>query len=335
MVLAAHLGIWPGGWIGVPLFFVLSGLLITRILRRERAADSFWKPFYIKRATRILPPLAIAFLIGALSYSVPWRKIGFYYVFFAANISETLYQGAAGGLSVLWSLAVEEQFYLLWPFAIRFLNRKQLIRFLIALLVIEPILRAAFTPMFSTMWPIYFLTPFQLDGLAAGSLLAILLEDLGTTELLRFWSGKIFVSTVLLFSGLSFIPVFGVGTNSVEFNSVGYSLVALGAVSFICFVLLRPDALISKLLSIPVVTFLGTISYGIYLYHKIGMVLAVQIGAHMGDMHHKQLIFFSVLPMVAFSWLSFVLYERPIMRWGRRTAEGRDRSPGINRSSPL
>jgi peptidoglycan/LPS O-acetylase OafA/YrhL len=319
MVATAHLGLWGNGWIGVPLFFVLSGFLITGILRRDRAAISFWTPFYIKRATRILPPLMVALIIAAVFFSIPWRKLGLYYVFFGANIAEALHRGESGGLGVLWSLAVEEQYYLLWPFAVRFLDRRHLIHLLVVLLLFEPVLRAAFTPLFNSMWPIYFLTPFQLDGLAAGSLLAILLEDAAATERLRKWSGKVALLLVVLFAALGRFPIFNVGANSIAFNSLGYSLVSLAAVSFVAYVLLQ-QAIVSKVLSNSSIVFIGTISYGIYLFHALGIDLAVRSGSRLGIFHLHRLAVLSLLPVVAFSWLSFRFYERPIIRWGRRRA---------------
>jgi peptidoglycan/LPS O-acetylase OafA/YrhL len=320
MVAAAHLELWSNGWMGVPLFFVLSGLLITRILRRDRAAASFWGPFYIKRATRILAPLAVALIIAALFFSIPWRRLGLYYLFFAANIGEVLHRGESRGLGVLWSLAVEEQYYLLWPFAIRFLNRRHLIQLLVVLLMVEPILRAVFTPVFDSMWPIYFLTPFQLDGLAAGSLLAVLLEDAATTEWLRQWSGKVALLLLVLLTALGRIPAFNVGANSIAFNSLGYSLVSLAAASLIVYVLLQPQAIVSKTLRIPFVVFLGTISYGIYLFHVLGIDLAVRTGSRLGILHLHRLAGLALVPVVIFSWLSFKFYEQPIINWGKRRA---------------
>src|SRR5215469_12179944 len=141
LVVAHHFDLLPLGWTGVHLFFVLSGLLITGILRRSRHDRSYWAPFYVKRATRILPPLVLTVLSTAVFLSIPWRKLGFYYIFFAANFAEAFHRGESRTLGVMWSLAVEEQFYFFWPFAVRFLNRTQLMRMLLLLLFFEPILR--------------------------------------------------------------------------------------------------------------------------------------------------------------------------------------------------
>jgi peptidoglycan/LPS O-acetylase OafA/YrhL len=156
MVFATHAGLFGIGWAGVQLFFVLSGLFITGILRRSRDASSYWPPFYLRRATRILPPLLIAFICAAMMSSVSWRKVGLLELLFLANVAETLYRGHTGTLGVLWSLAVEEQFYFVWPLAVRFLNRTQLIKLLIVIFIAEPVLRGFATPLVSSFWPIFF-----------------------------------------------------------------------------------------------------------------------------------------------------------------------------------
>ena len=206
LVFALHTGFFNLGWIGVNLFFVLSGLLITGILRTGREGASFWAPFYIKRATRILPPLILVVIAAAIFCDIEWQKIGIFEVFFLANVVPVFFPQADRALGVLWSLSVEEQFYLFWPLAIRFLDRRRIIQMLVVVLAVEPILRAAVTPFVSSYHPIFYLTPFQLDGLAAGSLLALLLEDEGHTAQLKNWSGQTTLISLVLLAGLSFVP---------------------------------------------------------------------------------------------------------------------------------
>ena len=142
------------GWIGVDLFFVLSGYLITQILRRDRESPIYWRAFYIKRAMRILPPLALCLLLCAVFYPQEWHAMKFYYLFFLANVGLIPYHGAQE-FGMLWSLAVEEHFYFFWPIAVRKLERTTLIRILVAVLFLEPVLRAIVTPYTTTYWPIY------------------------------------------------------------------------------------------------------------------------------------------------------------------------------------
>jgi peptidoglycan/LPS O-acetylase OafA/YrhL len=320
LVFATHVEILPLGWIGVQLFFVLSGLFITNILRRSRSEASYWPPFYIRRATRILPPLAIAFLGAALFSNIPWRQVGFLEVFFLANVAETLHRGQTGTLGVLWSLAVEEQFYFAWPFAVRFLDRRHLLWLLTAILIGEPILRAAATPFCSTFWPIFFLTPFQLDGLAAGSLLALLLEDAQSAALIRRGSTWLFCASALLFAAFSFLPQFHREANSILFNSMGYSLINLCCCGLVAFVFSFESSPVSRVLAWPAVDFIGTISYGMYLFHPIILLLADRAGTVLHFHHNRILAPLTLLALILVSWLSFRFYEQPLISWGRKKA---------------
>jgi len=328
LVVAHHFDLLPLGWTGVHLFFVLSGMLITGILRQSRNERSYWCPFYLKRATRILPPVLIAVLSAATFFSLPWRKIGIYYVFFAANFAETLYRGESRTLAVMWSLAVEEQFYFLWPFAVRFLSRRQLIRLLIVILVAEPILRALATPSFSTSWPIFFLTPFQLDGLAAGCLLSLIFESETATEVLRARCVRFLFMSLSAFAVFSLLPRFHRADNSILFNSLGYSLVVAIAACFISFIVLRPDNVVSKILGSSRIVFVGTISYGIYLFHPLMMEISADILKAVGFYHQRTMAPVTIAAIVAISWLSFRFYEQPIVRWGRHKAAEHQRKQG-------
>jgi peptidoglycan/LPS O-acetylase OafA/YrhL len=335
LVLSVHFWFFRLGWTGVHLFFVLSGLLITGILRRARNDRFYWAPFYIKRATRILPPVLVAVLGAAVSLIIPWRKIALYYIFFAANFAEARYVGESKTIGVMWSLAVEEQFYFLWPFAVRFLNRTQLIRLLVAILAAEPILRALATPRYTTCWPIFLLTPFQIDGLAAGCLLSLLLESESSTKWLRTWCTKLLILSVAVFSICSFLPSFHREANSILFNSVGYSLIVAVAVFFIAYVLLRPTKPAGKVLALPSVVFIGTISFGIYLFQPLILELSGRFLQTIGFYHQRAMSPVTIAVIVAVSWFSYQFYERPVVRWGHRKAAERQESDRYNDANLL
>jgi peptidoglycan/LPS O-acetylase OafA/YrhL len=320
LVFLIHVNIGRFGWQGVSLFFVLSGFLITTILRRSRTNESFWAPFYIKRATRILPPLVIAFLLAFLFSTVAWHQVGLYEALFLANFAALIHQDGTASLTVLWSLAVEEQFYLFWPFAVRYLDRGQLIRLSFGVLIAEPILRAIVSPFCKTGWPIYYLTPFQLDGLAAGSLLALLVEDEVSTQVLKRWSGKIFGLIAGIFVILSLTHQFHRDANTVIFNSLGYWLVYLGAAFLIAYVLLHRLSPISRILECKPAVFLGSISYGFYLFHPVGITLMEKLGVHLNFVHYRTLAPFGFIAVMIFSWLSFRYYEQPFISWGKKIA---------------
>jgi peptidoglycan/LPS O-acetylase OafA/YrhL len=181
MVFLYHALHVPIFWSGVDLFFVLSGYLITGILLRlkeQQASEGesvrWWRAFYVRRACRILPPY-VAFLgIVSLFFRVPWSHTWFWYAFFNANVANATHHEGVRAMVPLWSLAVEEQFYLVWPWVVVLGSRRTLKRIALGIIVATPVLRAICTPSFSSHWPIYCLTPFRVDTLACGAFIAIL-----------------------------------------------------------------------------------------------------------------------------------------------------------------
>src|SRR5271167_323369 len=134
------------GWTGVNLFFVLSGFLITGILFDSVHKPQYYSRFYFRRALRILPAyyLLIAALIlvgrlGFVSHHTSWAFAGLSLAYLS-NITPLL--GVPRDYSPLWSLAVEEHFYLIWPAAVRMLTRRGLVTAAVLICVCEPILRA-------------------------------------------------------------------------------------------------------------------------------------------------------------------------------------------------
>ncbi len=304
MVMGRHYAGMPYGWAGVDLFFVLSGFLITGILRRERYSDDYWRSFYIKRAARILPIMVVTMLIGIALFPVPNRQLYPYYALFLANVATLRHPVQVYSLSVLWSLSVEAHFYLLWPVAVRYISRRKLIILLSTVLIAEPILRGVVTPHLATFWPIYYLTPFRLDGLAAGSLLALLSER--KREWIERYSGPGFLAAVAAFSFLSMVPGFNRDANSAWFNSLGYSM--LVAISFLA-VAHRNQAQspASGILAWGPAVYVGSISYGLYLIHPLFLPVA----------HHILGKLASGVISIALAALSFRFVETPILRWGR------------------
>jgi peptidoglycan/LPS O-acetylase OafA/YrhL len=307
LVFARHAGLLHCGWVGVDLFFVLSGFLITGILRRERASDCYWRSFYLKRACRIVPPLVLCFAGAAMITPIPAHR-AIWYALFAANVALAAHPKEAGALVVLWSLAVEEHFYVLWPFAVRYLNRSRLIT----------LLRGFATLAVHSFESIYYLTPFRLDGLAAGALLALATENETVVQRLRKWSGVCCVGLLSALGASMPFKSFGREQNSIVFNSIGYSLLVACCLFVVAFVFLREESFISRVLSSRLFVFLGTISYGFYLLHlPVLEAIKAYASAHAVNSAHRILALPAFVIALLISWLSFRVYERPIIQWGR------------------
>jgi peptidoglycan/LPS O-acetylase OafA/YrhL len=166
------------GWAGVNLFFVLSGFLITGILLDTRERQYYYRRFYLRRALRILPIYYAVLLIlavfsrtGIIARPASWAFLGLSFIYLA-NVTNLF--GVTMQFGVLWSLAVEEHFYLLWPTAAKFFSRRGLTALAAAICVACPLLRAFY------FWRGYDsgngYTWLCADGLALGALLAIVVR---------------------------------------------------------------------------------------------------------------------------------------------------------------
>jgi peptidoglycan/LPS O-acetylase OafA/YrhL len=171
-----HAALWQAinhGWLGVDLFFVLSGFLITGILLDAKPRSDYYQGFYARRARRILPVLLVVLGVFALIYRGPAAYFGLALIF-CANLTALLGVATPLGLGPLWSLAVEEQFYLFWPWLARALPVRGLAILAGLIVLCEPLVRFAF----GAPEQIYY-TWFRCDGLALGALLAIWVRSRG------------------------------------------------------------------------------------------------------------------------------------------------------------
>jgi peptidoglycan/LPS O-acetylase OafA/YrhL len=157
------------GWLGVNLFFVLSGFLITGILLDSRPSPSYFRRFYVRRALRILP---IFYLVLFLLIWIPNQSHAFLWMsfFYLSNLAPLF--GVPMTYPILWSLAVEEHFCFFWPFVVRKLSNPGVLWVATAIAAIVPALRALHYSAVSSEGLIY-LTWLVADGLAMGAMLAV------------------------------------------------------------------------------------------------------------------------------------------------------------------
>jgi peptidoglycan/LPS O-acetylase OafA/YrhL len=240
---------FAGGWIGVDLFFVLSGFLITRNLLSD-TGDSrgtllrFWR----NRALRIFPLYYLFLIALSLLGDVPDASYWLYY----CNWTQPFRLAELGSVrSHLWSLAVEEQFYLLWPFAVLFSSRQRFARLCWSIVLLAPVLRAV--AVWSGVEPmlIYRATAFRIDALVWGALLALGIR----WSRLVWWGVGLTIPTVIICRGFQF------GVSSMQI--VGYSGIALSCAAVVGWAAQRsPRVLQARALRLA-----GKYSYGAYLLH--------------------------------------------------------------------
>jgi peptidoglycan/LPS O-acetylase OafA/YrhL len=173
------IGLTRPGWVGVNLFFVLSGFLITGILLDSRRRPYFYRRFYTRRALRILPAYyALLILLLLLRTSSP-AFVGLSFIYLA-NVTGIF--GVACDYGPLWSLAVEEHFYILWPMLVHKTTLRRLTFVSMTIVVLVPIFRVVGLELYHVAdW----YTWFVVDGLATGSLLAIYLRSGATRKQVR------------------------------------------------------------------------------------------------------------------------------------------------------
>ncbi len=160
------------GAAGMTMFFSLSGFLITGILLDSINKPHYWKNFYVRRALRILPAYLLMLAVLKAGHFVSWRFVAAC-LLYIGNMARLL--GArAQEYGVMWTLAVEEQFYLLWPVVVRFVSRRHLLLLCIAGVVLTPFLRLALGALGKDT---FLNTPCNVDSIVSGALLAILLRD--------------------------------------------------------------------------------------------------------------------------------------------------------------
>jgi peptidoglycan/LPS O-acetylase OafA/YrhL len=297
-------------WIGVDLFFVLSGFLITGILldRKSRGLPYFGH-FYARRARRILPPYALLLGVSSLLFGTGWLAHWPWYAFFSTNLGLSLGSIGHDSLNVLWSLAVEEQFYLFWPVVVLACSPRALARVACALIVAAPLLRALATPWFASYWPIYYLTPFRMDLLAAGALLA-LAQRRDPQRLARLYRPALLLACVALalLAGLHLAyPRFRAAHTPLS-NALLYS-VSLLLCSSLVVIALRGRGLAQRVLSQPALVYLGTVSYTVYLIHL--SVLYVVWTLPLSRLSSAALAFALTLAYASLSWYGF---ERRLTR---------------------
>ena len=251
------------GWAGVDVFFVLSGFLITGICLGGRPDWRWFRAFYWRRGLRIWP-IYYVFVGGCFAVGIVTWANGWWYPFYFQNFPLYRYASAyrfvpnVPALNHTWTLAMEEQFYFLWPALVVFAGRRAVVPLAIMLWSVSVALRAS-------GWSSFVLLS-HLDGFAAGAILAVLASSEHGRAVIPRLSAIAGIAAVVLFVVLATRtprPMEALNTGM----ALEISVAVLASLAIIGPVVLHSGHRRFAALRWPPLVYLGVISYGIYLYH--------------------------------------------------------------------
>ncbi len=316
------LGAMHVGKLGVNLFFVLSGFLITGLLLKARGQPDYYRKFYIRRALRIFPAyLATLLVLFFTGTSLKFIGLSLLYL---SNLTPLF--GVAIAYPVLWSLAVEEHFYLLWPMVVRNCANRAIIAGSAAIILASPLLRwVSFSIEAPKGWVSYQIFDYtwnSADGLACGAFLAVCLREFAPSR--RVFSK---IVAALFVTGLVLLPLgiqskhaaLGAALQVVPWNILFVAIIGAG---------LLAGSRTAKPARRPLLEFFGEISYGLYLYHLLvfrgfewllnnGVIRRLQIDLLLG-LSIRFVICGGIA--VGIAWLSRRYLEEPFLRLKSRLA---------------
>ena len=297
------------GMVGVKMFFTLSGFLITRMLLHEynKFGNIRFGRFYLRRFLRILPPF-IFFLLAVfvlMRQGVIWESYNglLYACFYAYNFVPNVYY--TGELGHTWTLAVEEQFYLFWPWILIYTKGK--LRVIITILIILLCSIAFF------LYPVFeigdYSRPFRWFVPASvsvfiGSLFAILLNNHDFVMASNSRNKLILILSIILFLSPLYTPWLAL-VDPVQSFACAF---------FILWIYNNQDSFLTKTLEFFPIRYLGQISYGVYIFQ--GIFLTTGPAARNWFQTYPQ----NILLTFTVAILSFELIERPILKYKRKTS---------------
>jgi peptidoglycan/LPS O-acetylase OafA/YrhL len=263
----------------VDLFFVLSGFLITGILVDSRGAPRYFRDFYIRRSLRIFPLyyafLVVVFIIVPLVWRTPSAEYRFvaaqqaWYWTYTVNIAQVLYgltRAQTWETSHLWSLAVEEQFYLIWPAVVWFCSPRALRRVCLASIGIGVAIRIAIVATTENYWGAYVLMPARIDALALGGLIAVMARSEEGSRLLRRLARPLgIVAAVILLIHLA--VTLELRPMQPFVTSIGLLCTAIVSGAVLIETLSNPQGLLGRFANGGILRRIGRYSYGAYVLH--------------------------------------------------------------------
>jgi len=326
------------GWSGVDLFFVLSGYLIGGILVDARNSPSYFKTFYARRFFRIIPIyylwilayIALVSVAGsdlqAHSNSGRSMTLGmpvYVHFLFLQNVLMIQFAGLAGSwFDHLWSLAVEEQFYLISPLVVRLLTTRLLMVFLVGVIAAAPLLRVVLLAERVNPQLVSILMPCRADSLAIGMLAAVLWRRDGFRKWLSERMGTFYAILAALFAGVVALWKWSPQSLTRGMETIGFTWLAAFYVAILLLALVRREGPIARLTRMAWLRELGRVSYCVYLIH-----LVVNVACHtllrkappsISDWRGAAVTLFAAALTFGIAWISWKVLEGPLVRLGHK-----------------
>jgi len=312
------------GWTGVDLFFVLSGFLITGILLDSREADNYFSSFYARRVLRIFPAyyfgLLVAFFVlpiifPAMASPLPRERV--WYFAYGQNWIGVLVDGRRQELIArFWSLAIEEQFYIIWPWIVYRNTTGRIIRIAIGASLFSVVLRFSLLAANVSTEVVYRNSFTRMDALLIGALLACLLRDPSRLTLLRRYAKWAWIAPVVVLEIVrETARPFSYQAPGVQ--KLGYTLIALsyGALVGGSVLTMGSRSIFQRFFCSGVMRMFGKYSYAAYIWHPF--VSAVMLKIERESLHGQWRGIVNIPLMVAgtllVSMASYGLIERPFL----------------------
>jgi peptidoglycan/LPS O-acetylase OafA/YrhL len=319
------------GWIGVDLFFVISGFLITGILLDTKGDHGYFRNFYARRALRIFP-LYYLFVIGvfvAFSHNASFRQLAgspLWYLFHLGNVPEgVLGNNVPYWIAPTWSLAIEEQFYLTFPLLVYLLSRRRLTHVLLGMIVCAPIIRLATMIAMPDQERVqYLFTLCRIDTIAVGCLLAVAVRSVDIER----WRERVRIVAFIALPSVAVLAIASHLDRRSPFDRVfGYSIVAVGCASVVALVILARGSRSTALLRAAPLTYLGKLCFGLYLLHRPADTIVSAVGARLGIDRDLWLLMPKIGVAIVLASISWHFFERRFLALKERFATARHPSP--------
>ena len=314
------------GWTGVDLFFVLSGFLITGILLDSRDAENYLSSFYLRRVLRIFPVYYLSLLVAFLLFPIflpgiarfsplPTERIWFFA--YLQNWFGLLVNGDRQMLiGHYWSLGIEEQFYMIWPWIVYRNSTKGILKIAIGVSLVSLLLRFVLIGFHVTPELIYRNTFTRMDALVIGAACTCLLREPSCVEYLRRFAPWMWLAPLIAL-GILRETTSAFGTHSPGVQGLGFTVIALSYAALLVGVVLTMGSrsMLQYVFCSRVMRTFGKYSYAAYIWHQLTRILVLKV--EMSMLHTKLPgpinVPLMTMATLVLSMVSFAVVESPFL----------------------